>query len=381
MSLIQVTLLTGFLGSGKTTLLGQALSDPRFENTAVIVNEFGEVGLDGALVEHSEEQVVEMTSGCLCCTIRGDISGVLLDLHARREKKEVPSFTRVVVETTGLADPAPVIHTLMTDWQLIDRYSLNGIVTVVDVVNVERSMAYNPECVKQIAVADRIILTKSDLLPTQSRDSGAERVIAVVRQVNPGAHLQDIHGPGFNLDKLFDASLYDPNRKTSDVRRWLNAEAYNVEAEKKHIQAHAGHDAGHGHHHGHRHDHGADAHDINRHGPDIHAHCMVLDRPISSSAFAFALQLLIANQGEDLLRVKGIVHVREKPDTPAVIHGVQHVFHDPVWLDAWPDDDRRTKIVFIVRNISGETIERFFRAWQDADEEDVASASHRAEAV
>ena len=232
MSLIPVTLLTGFLGSGKTTLLGQVLRDPRFANTAVIVNEFGEVGLDGALVQHREEQIVEMTSGCLCCTIRGDVSSVLLDLHERRKKQEISPFNRVVVETTGLADPAPVIHTLMAEWQLMDRYSLNGIVTVVDVMNGEQSMANHPECMKQVAVADRIVLTKSDLLPSQSRDSEVKRVFAAVRGIDPGAHLQNIHDPEFNLDKLFDASLYDPSTKTSDVRRWLNAEAYSVETEK-----------------------------------------------------------------------------------------------------------------------------------------------------
>ena len=240
---IPVTLLTGFLGSGKSTLLTQILSDPRFGNTAVVVNEFGDVGLDGLLIEHAEDQLVEMTSGCLCCTIRGDIRETLLGLHARRDKGEIPAFTRLVIESTGLADPAPVIHTLMTDPRVNRRYMLGGIVATVDAVNGAATLAAHPECTKQAAVADRLVVTKTDLIGDQNPGQGAVDLVTRLRALNPGAPILERRDPAFDLDRLFDTSLYDPATKTMDVRRWLNAEA---EID----------DTGHHHKHDHPHDHG-----------------------------------------------------------------------------------------------------------------------------
>lgn len=359
---IPVTLLTGFLGSGKSTLLTDILNNPQFGDTAVVVNEFGDVGLDGFLIEHSLEQMVEMTSGCLCCTIRGDIRETLLDLHRRRASGEIPRFRRLVVETTGLADPAPVIHTLMAEQRLFGLYSLGGVVTTVDALNGQASIENHIECVKQVAVADRIVLTKTDLVVDAAAQEEVESLRSAVARINPGAPILDRNDQGFDHSELFDTSLYDPATKGFDVQAWLDAEAYDGESHHRHHD-HSHHDHSDHDHHDH-HDHGEDAHDVNRHGTDVRAYCLILDEPVSTMAFTTALELLLANQGPDLMRVKGIVNLAEKPDKPVIIHGVQHIFHDPVWLDGWPTGDHRTKIVFITRNIPKETIETFFMAWQ-----------------
>lgn len=359
---IPVILLTGFLGSGKSTLLGSILHDPRFSDTAVVVNEFGEVGLDGFLVEHSLEQTVEMTSGCLCCTIRGDVRQTLLSLHRRQAQGEIPAFGRLIIETTGLADPAPVLHTLMTDPRLANRYMLGGVITAVDITTADITLERYAESVKQVAVADRIVLTKTDMALDPASKSDLATLRADLKRMNPGARIVDRYAAGFDIRQLFDTSLYDPLTKSIDVQRWLNSEAYDDN------------DNAHPHDNSHHHHHEADhRHDINRHGQDIEAFSLILDDPISSTAFTFALELLISSKGADLLRVKGILNIREKPETPVVIHGVQHIFHDPVWLDTWPDTDRRSKIVFITRGVSKATIETLFDAIRTitCDREDI----------
>ncbi len=225
MDCIPVTLLTGFLGSGKSTLLTQILTEPGFGDTAVVVNEFGEVGLDGFLVEHADDQIVEMTSGCLCCTIRGDIRETLLALYGRRDKGEIRAFRRLIVESTGLADPAPVIHTLMSDPSLERRYMLGGIVATIDAINGAGTLDAHVECVKQVAVADRLVITKTDLVEEFAVCRGVTQLIAKLRTLNPSAPILERHGLEFDLGRLFDTSLYDPETKTIDVRKWLNAEA------------------------------------------------------------------------------------------------------------------------------------------------------------
>lgn len=359
---IPVTLLTGFLGSGKSTLLTRILRDPRFSDTAVVVNEFGEVGLDGFLVEHSVEQTVEMTSGCLCCTIRGDVRETLMSLHRRRQEGKIPAFERLIIETTGLADPAPVIHTLISEPRLGRRYMLGGIVTTVDITTAEMTLERFEEGVKQIAVADRIVLTKTDMAKDPASRSDLAALQDWVARLNPGAPVLDRHAPDFDLRQLFDTSLYDPRTKSMDVQKWLNEEAYGADG-----QAHDRHHD-HGHHHGHRHGHHHHDHDhhhdINRHGADIEAFSLVLDEPISSAAFTVGLDLLLSRKGADILRVKGILNIRERPGTPVVIHGVQHIFHDAVQLDAWPSEDHRSRIVFITRGLSRDTVATFFDALQ-----------------
>jgi len=323
--------------------------DPRFGDTAVVVNEFGEIGLDGFLIEHADDQIVEMTSSCLCCTIRGDIRETLLALHSRWSKGEIPAFRRLVVESTGLADPAPVVHTLMSDAKLDRRYMLGGIVATIDAVNGEAMLDAHPECMKQAAVADRLVVTKTDLINDALSRKGMEALKAKLRTLNPGAPILERHDPAFDLSRLFDTSLYDPETKTMDVRKWLNAEAELGAAD-------------------HHHHPGQDPHDVTRHGTDIRAYTLAFDGPLSIDAFGGALEALTAIQGANLLRLKGIVNIADRPGRPLAIHGVQHVFHDPVWLDAWPDADERTRLVFITHRIERRTLEDFFKAWIDAEQ-------------
>lgn len=352
MDLIPVTLLTGFLGSGKSTLLTEILQQPAFANTAVVVNEFGEIGLDGILIAHSEDQIVEMTSGCLCCTIRGDIRQTLLDLHGKHTNGNIPAFNRVIVESTGLADPAPVVHTLMSDPLLDRRYMLGGVVTTVDAINGATTLENHKECQKQAAIADRLVITKSDLATNSQSTDALRKLRAKLSALNPTAVILDRHDPIFQHQRLFDMSLFDPETKSMDVRSWLNAEA-------------AGEDHDHGHHHNHANDPDIHHHhhDVTRHGSDIRSFTLTFDEPVSIEAFASSLEVLSLTQGSKLLRIKGIVNTVDRPGIPLVIHGVQHVFHDPVWLDQWPDEDHQTKLVFITNGVERDTLHQFFKAW------------------
>lgn len=347
-----ITLLTGFLGSGKSSLLSQILQDPAFANTAVIVNEFGEVGLDDFLVTHAEEQVMEMTTGCLCCTIRGDISDTLLDLWAKREAGELPAFDRVIVETTGLADPAPVIQTIMTEPRVFTRFTLNGIVTTIDATNAESTLNLQEECIKQAAVADRIVITKTDLAKSETAFSS---LLQRLERLNPTAEIFDKHASDFSLDKLFDTTLFDESTKSLDVQKWLSLE----KATAAHDHHHHGHDHGHEHHH---------HHDTNKHGDTIETFSIIIDEPVNAQSFILAIQLLVSGHGKDLLRIKGIINLKERTEQPYIIHGVQHIFHEPIELNQWPSEDRRTKIVFITRSIPRQTVEQYFDAWLKVDE-------------
>jgi G3E family GTPase len=326
-TIVQVSLLTGFLGSGKTTLINALLKHPDMGETAVLVNEFGEIGLDHILVEKIDEETVLLNAGCLCCSVRGDLARALRELYIKRVKGDIPPVRRVLIETTGLADPAPIIHTLMTDPIISNRYALDGIVTTVDAVNGPSQLDNQVESVKQAAVADRLVVTKPDLVDADDLADLEDRLAAI----NPGAPIHRAVMGALDPDALFDAGLYDPKTKSLDVQRWLRDEAY---AEQ--------------------HDHHSD---VNRHDDRIRAHCLVLDRPLRWEAFVTWIQTLIAVNGEDLLRIKGIVDI-EGQDGPIAVHGVQHLFHEPVRLPEWPDDDRRSRIVFITRGIEREVIEK-----------------------
>jgi G3E family GTPase len=366
-----LTVITGFLGAGKTTLLNRLLRDPALSDTLVIINEFGEIGLDHLLVEQSGDGMLVMTSGCLCCSIRGDLISTLEDVLRRRDNGRITPFKRVLIETTGLADPAPVLHTIMYHPYLMLRFRLDGVVTLVDAVNGAATLDAHEEAVKQAAMADRIVIAKTDLI---SGDGGAETLSELrgrLERLNPGARLLDAAKGEASAASLLDAGLYDPERKTLDMRRWLNAEAFEA-APDRHGAPGLDHDTkedgveGRHHGHGHAHEAGHAHRDVNRHDARIRAFCLRHDEPISCAAFDLFLELLRAAHGPSLLRVKGIVALDDDPARPVVIHGVQHVFHPPVRLPAWPDEDHATRIVFILRDMEPAFVDGLWKAFAGA---------------
>jgi len=351
---IPVTLLTGFLGSGKTTLLNRLVRQPAMRGALVIINEFGSIGLDHLLVAHTAETIVEMNSGCLCCTIRGDLARTLREALWRFSRSGRRQFDRVVIETTGLADPAPILHTLMADAVLLRHYRLDGVVTTVDLVNGADTLDRQPESVRQAAVADVLLLTKGDLAPPESVAALQARLHAL----NPAARQRIVRDGGIDAADLLDLGLLRDGGARMDVRAWLRAEAY----DDHHHHHHHDHDHAHGaeHDHAHAQGHGAPL-DPNRHDARIRAFCFTRDTPIEPARFDAWLQLLMATRGPDLLRVKGIVALAGSTG-PHVLHAVQHLIHPLVALPAWPDADRRSRIVFITRDFTPVDAARLFDA-------------------
>ena len=359
---IPVSILTGFLGSGKTTLLNRLLKDPELKDTAVIINEFGEVGLDHLLVEQADEGIIELSDGCLCCTVRGALVDTLGDLVDRVQTGKV-ALKRVIIETTGLADPAPVIQSIMGHPVMVQAFRLDGVLTTVDVVNGMATLDNHEEAVKQVAMADRLVLTKTDL-PEAKADRDA--LVSRLKRLNPGARLVDAPSGEAGVAALFDCGLYNPATKTLDVARWLNEEAFrDREAERHGLD-------GHHHHHDHHHqDHecGPDCthehhhHDVNRHDQSIRSFSVVHDRPISPSALQMFLDLLGSVHGERLLRMKGIVALEDDPERPMVIHAVQKLMHPPVRLPSWPNDDHRTRLVIIGKDLRETYVRDLFAAF------------------
>ena len=331
-----VTVITGFLGSGKTTLLSALLKKEEMKNVAVIINEFGEVGIDHALVEHSDENIVELQNGCICCTIQGDLQKTMLDLIDKMSKGDISYFDKVIIETTGLADPVPIIHTLISSMDLQRIYTLDGVITVVDATNGEKTLDLQSEAVKQAALAERIIISKIDLVEKDKELSLETRLKAI----NPSIKIIKSSFGDVSISDLINLGAYDPFSKSRDVKEWLAVETMDS-------------------HHEHDHDHHRV--NVNRHDENIEAFSMTSEKPVNMIAFGLFKDLLMAQMGPDLLRLKGIINIEGK-DRPAVIHGVQHIFHPVHWLAEWPDSDRQTKLVFITRNVKKEQIEGFFNA-------------------
>jgi G3E family GTPase len=325
---IPVAVLTGFLGSGKTTLLNAWLRSPRLADAAVIVNEFGEVGIDHSLIASSNDNTIELSTGCLCCTVRGDLVETLRELTEKRARGEVRRFSRVLIETTGLADPVPVLQALIT-FPVARVYRLSRVITVVDAVQGLGTIERHPEALKQVAVADDLVLSKTDL-PAPGLPALEERL----RRINPGATLQ--RSTEAQLREGFDA--YDPATKPEQVMEWLKAEAF------------AGNQGDEDHHH---------RHDASRHSKQIASFCLTYDEPLQWEQVAAWLDALVLAHADDLLRVKGILDI-EGQAQPIVVQAVQRLFHPPARLAAWPAGERRSRIVFITRGLSREFVAEVF---------------------
>ena len=322
--LIPVFVLTGFLGSGKTSLLNHMLRHPSLRDAAVLINEFGQVGIDHLLVQRVDESTVVLDSGCLCCTIRDDLKASILSLHDQRARGEVPRFQRMIIETTGLADPAPILHTLLADRALSNHYRLATVIATVDAVNAAAQLDRQEEAVKQIAMADRVVLTKRDI----ARPADVTALRREIARINPSADIVEALFGNTDIDRLLQADVYDPATRNAELWRTLQVDAPST------------------------HDHGH----ASRHGANINAFCVVHDAPIDWTAFGIWLTMLLHNHGEDVLRVKGVLNVKGVA-TPVAISGAQHVVHPPVHLDSWLGDDRRSRIVFIVRDLAPDRIE------------------------
>jgi len=331
---ISITILTGFLGSGKTTILSSLIKHKLMVNAAIIINEFGEIGLDHDLIETTDENVIELQNGCICCTIQGDLKSTLLNLLKKMEKGEISPFNHVIIETTGLADPVPIIHTLMTSLDLQRIYSIDGVITVIDSINGESTYNVHEEAVKQTAFADRIVLSKTDIADEARVNSLTKRI----RTINPKVTIIKSNMNSVPVAKLLGLNDYNPQNKDWNVREWLEIEK---NKSSKHL-----------HHH---HDH-----DVNRHGDDIETFAMVTSQPVSMTSLNFFLELLMSQMGENILRIKGILNIKGQ-ECPAVIHGVQHIFHPLEWLEKWPSQNKQSRLVFITKNINKDTIDNLFK--------------------
>ncbi len=344
---IPVSIITGFLGAGKSTLLNRLLKDPEMNDAAIIINEFGDVSIDHMLVESAGEGIIELAEGCLCCTVRGELVDTLAELMDGIQTGKLKPVKRVVIETTGLADPAPVMQSIMGNPVIAQSFVLNGMITVVDAINGLSTLVNHEEAVKQAAVADRLVMTKRALADA----STIAALTARLEALNPRATIEDGDKTDWSAAGLLDNGLYDVSSKNTDVGRWLGEES--------------GHDHDHGHdHHHHRGDHDHHHHDVNRHDESIRSFSIIHDKPIDPMAIDMFVDLLRSAHGEKLLRMKAIVKLSDNPGRPLVLHGVQSIFHRPERLSAWPDPaDQRTRMVLITKDLPEAFVKDLFAAF------------------
>lgn len=326
---LPVAVLTGFLGSGKTTLLNRLLRHPDMRDTAVVINEIGEVGLDQYFLDEADSDVVMLSNGCLCCVVRDELEDTVSRIYARRNAGELPAFVRLIIETTGLADPAPVVEGFLSNPVLSRCFRLSSVTATVDAVHIERHLDAYFESVRQVAVADRLVVTKADL----ADDAALQRVEDRIRRINPGAVIQYASERGIEPGDLFGAGLFDLSGRNLNVEAWMGQGACAA--------------LDHAHDHGHR-DH--------RHERRVASFTVVIDRPIAWRAFSDWLRTLRIRRGDNLLRIKGILNLTEE-DRPVAIHGVHHILHPPTSLREWPWPDRKSRIVFVTCDLERSEIE------------------------
>jgi G3E family GTPase len=315
-----VTILTGFLGSGKTTLMNRALRDPAMAHTAVVINEFGAISIDHALTTASNDTILVLENGCLCCTVFGDLVQTLNRLYHARAAGEA-DFDQMVIETSGLADLAPILQAFLSDPTLAGLYRIRTVIAMVDAVNGEHTLSEHAVSVRQVALADYILITKLDLIAPGARAATHAALIARLRGCNASARVGAADDPALDPIALMRHAAPDPGDGAPAATDWLS-------------------DAIHHTHAGHVHD------------TAIASFSLIRDTPLPREALQLLLSTLEQHLGPGLLRVKGLVNVAEEPDQPAVIQGAQHLLHNLTWLEQWPDADRRTRIVFITQGIA-----------------------------
>jgi G3E family GTPase len=338
-SRLPVTLVTGFLGSGKTTMINAALKAPELRNTVVVVNEFGEVGLDHSLFASSNDAVVVLENGCLCCTVRSDLVSTLNELFQSRMAGRIPPFDNVVIETSGLAEPGPVMQAFLSEPTLDGLYRVSGVVTLVDAVNWEATSRNHEEATRQVALADQIRITKLDLAAA----GAAESLPAELARLNPAADIRPMEWDTSAIVELLTARGFDAADPGADPRPWLSLSRYQATEVDSHV---CDENCTHDHHHGHGH----------LDGREIESFVLLRDEPVSRAELQFLLDGISQNLGPGLLRVKGLVNVSEEPGRPAVVQGAQHLLHTMTWLDRWPDQDERTRVVFITEGIARDSL-------------------------
>jgi G3E family GTPase len=376
---IPLTVLTGFLGSGKTTLLKRLLNDPAMAGTGVIINEFGEVGIDDTLVEKIDDDAVLLPSGCVCCEVRGDLVEALERMHTRSLWGDIPKIRRVVLETTGLADPAPIVHTIMTEERIYRIYQLDGVVTTVDAQHGLSQIDQHFEPAKQIAVADRVVVTKTDLV----EPADVTRLEARIRALNRSAIVTRTVQGAIAPSELIGLGAHEPALVGTDAEKWLAAGRF--EPDHDHHDGACGPDCTHEHHHhdhshGHAHDHACSGDDCDH--PDHHhehlhgisSFCLRFSEPLDGPEMSNALSLLGQLYGPKLLRVKGILNIKDQP-RPFVVHGVQHIFYPPDTLKDWKGEERVSRIVFITKDLPETTVRRHFKPFVGEAELPTASRS------